>query len=74
MYRKLAAESIHSDEQWISLLGEVGHMNENYQKAELLASIAQRMPRTDSIKTAYLKTAKTISTDMEYGKAIRAVE
>jgi hypothetical protein len=32
------------------------------------------MPKTDSLKAVYLQAAKTINGDMEYGKALRAVE
>ena len=74
MYKKLAAESIRSDEQWISLIGEVVNINQNEQKADLLTDIAKKMPRTEAVKTAYTKVAKTISGDMEYGRAIRAAE
>ena len=73
LYKKLAGESVHSEEQWISLIGETVHISENNQKATLLTELAQRMPKTDSIKTAYAKVARTITTDMEYGRAIRAV-
>lgn len=74
MYKKLAAESIRSDEQWIKLIGEAANINQNEQKANLLTDIAKKMPRTEAVKTAYAKVARTISGDMEYGRAIRAAE
>ncbi len=74
MYKKLAAESIRSEDQWASLVTAVARINQNEQKTDLLTGIAQKMPKTDTLKTVYLKAAKTIQGDMEYGRVIRALD
>ncbi len=73
IYRKLSAESIRSEEQWVSLVTAVSQINQNDQKTDLLTDIAQKMPKTDTLKTVYMKAAKTIQGDMEYGRAVRAL-
>jgi hypothetical protein len=43
-------------------------------KSTLLIEIAQKMPRTEMLKSLYLTAAKSIGNDSDYGKAVRAVE
>jgi hypothetical protein len=74
LYQKLMRTSLKSGEQWVSLLNKASDIRDENQKTELLLQIAQKMPRTDSLKTVYLKVAKTIGADQDYGRAIRAVE
>lgn len=74
LYKKMVAESIRSEDQWASLVTVVAHLNQNDQKTDLLTGIAQKMPKTDSLKTVYMKAAKTIQGDMDYGKAVRALD
>lgn len=74
MYKKLVAESIRSEDQWASLVTMVAHLGQNDQKTELLTGIAQRMPKTDSLKAVYMKAAKTIQGDTDYGRAVRALD
>ena len=48
-------------------------LNAEMDKASLLVQIAQKMPAGENIRKAYLTAAKTINSDNEYGKVMRAV-
>lgn len=73
IYDKLIAMPPATDAEWIGLIRVAG-LQPDYIKTELLLKIAPKMPRTDSLLTAYRMTAKKIEGDMDYGKVIRAVE
>ena len=63
-----------TDAEWISLVKATGALQPDYLKSELLLKIAPKMPRTDSLISAYRASAKRIEGDMDYGKVMRAVE
>ena len=74
IYKRLAEKSANTEAEWISLIHNVGALNEDYMKSELLPKIASKMPRTDEVRTAYKAAAKTIQQDMDYGKVMRALD
>ncbi|HSC39678.1 MAG TPA: hypothetical protein VLD19_17455 [Chitinophagaceae bacterium] len=73
VYNKLLNREVISEYQWLVLIGETARLHNDFDKAHLLVQIAPKMPATDNIKQAYLAAAKTIRSDMDYGKVMRAV-
>ena len=71
---RLIGMSPATDDEWIGLVRATGALQPDYLKSELLLKIARKMPRTDSLISAYKASAKRIEGDMEYGKVIRAIE
>jgi hypothetical protein len=43
-------------------------------KANILSEFAKKIPKTDLVKSAYVKAAKTIRNDNDYGRVMRALE
>jgi hypothetical protein len=74
VYKRLADLPVKSDPEWAGLIRAAGGLNEDYMKTELMLKIAQKMPRTDSLRSAYRTAAKSIREDMDYGKVMRALE
>jgi hypothetical protein len=74
LYKKLIAKDSMSEEQWTSLIRQTALIAPDFEKSNLLIEIAKEMPKSDSVKAAYLKAAKSIGTDQEYGRAMRAIE
>jgi hypothetical protein len=74
LYTRLINDSIPAEGQWISLIQEVGKIVPDFEKSNLLVQIAQKMPKTGDTKSAYLKAAKTITNDSDYGRVMRGVE
>jgi len=62
------------EDQWVLLIENAGRLNADLDKTNLLVLIAAKMPRTDRTSAAYLKVAKTLQADAEYGRAMRALE
>jgi len=74
LIKNLAEKDLNSDEEWIGLLDEVGQVDADFEKAGLLTHLAAKMPRNDNVRAAYVKAAKTINSEMDYGKALRAAD
>lgn len=74
LIKKIAGKKIDTNEQWIGLIDETALLSADFDKCNVLVQIAGTMPKNDEIKVAYMKAAKTIKAEMEYGKALKAVE
>ncbi len=72
--KSIAAKNLSSDEQWIWLINSVSTLGSDFEKANLLLAIADGMPRTESLRMAYLTAAKNINSQHERERAVRAME
>jgi hypothetical protein len=74
IYEKLIGFPPQTDAEWAALMRAVGALEPDYLKSDLLLQIAPKMPRTDSLRVMYRMAAKSIQSDNDYGKVMRAVE
>jgi len=74
LYVKLKDEKNLSEIQWMRLTEKIAELNSDMDKANVLIAIAQKMPKTETCKMSYMKAAKTLGNDSDYGRAVRAVE
>jgi len=71
--KKLAARDIKAQEQWIGLIEKTAELSSEFEKCNVLLQIASRMPQNEEVKATYMKAAKTINAENEYGRAIKAL-
>lgn len=74
LYKKLMSENNLSEEQWASLINQTANIGGDFEKSNFLIQLSQKMPKSDNIRNVYLKIAKTINDDQQYGRAVRAIE
>jgi len=74
MYHKLLNKKNISEQQWISLISKASYITSDIDKSNLLTAIAKQMPKTEDIKSAWFKAARTINNNADYGNALRSVE
>jgi hypothetical protein len=74
VYERLIDVPPVTNAEWIGLIRATSALQQDYLKSELLLKIAPKMPRTDSLISAYSSSAKRIQGDMDYGKVMRAIE
>ena len=74
LYRELIGIANISEAQWNDLISKISKMNSDLDKTNLLVEIAPKMPKSDVVKTNYQKAAKTLNNDMDYGRAMRALD
>jgi len=73
LYRRLTDEKDLRPDQWVLLLMQISRLGSDVDKTSLLVETAQKMPLDAQTKPAYLSAAKTIHNDMDYGRAMRAI-
>ena len=57
------------------LLEKVTKMSSDFEKSKVMIAIARQLPEGDEqLREAYMKSAKSISSDFEYGKVMRAYQ
>jgi hypothetical protein len=74
LFNKLFGTNPITENQWIILINQSASLRSDMDKANTLSEFAKKMPRTDPIKGAYMKAAKTIGNDNDYGRVMRALE
>ncbi|HXB45076.1 MAG TPA: hypothetical protein VNV85_13505, partial [Puia sp.] len=74
LYRKLMGENNLSEPEWISLINQTPNIGGDFEKANFLIQLSQKMPKSENLKNFYLKAAKSIADDGQFGRALRAVE
>ena len=60
-----------SEDQWTMIIDKTAGLGADMDKANILIQIAQKMPKTEALKSSYLKAAKSIGNDSDYGRALR---
>ena len=74
IYSKLINENELTEDQWIILEEKIPSLGSDMDKSNLLVEIAGKMPKTDLVRAGYMKAAKSINNDSDYGKAVRALD
>jgi len=74
IYGKLMDVKDISEEQWIDVINSASAQQSDQDKSNMLVRIAQKMPRTEKMKAAYLSAAKKINDDAAYGRTVKQVE
>jgi hypothetical protein len=74
LYEKMTKIDGKTDEQWIALIDAASGINATAEKTNVMVGIGQKMPKTDAVKDAYLKAAKTITADAEYARVVGTIK
>jgi hypothetical protein len=74
LYEKLINDSLNTNDQWISLIQATTKLGADIEKVNLLVQIAPKMPKEEPVRAEFLKAAKSIGSDADYGRVMRAVE
>lgn len=71
--KKLVTRDIKAPEHWIGMIEKTAELSSDFEKCNVLLQIASHMPQNEEVKATYMKAAKTISAEHEYGRAVKAV-
>jgi hypothetical protein len=72
LLKNVADRKIAAEEDWLTLISEAGLVTNDFEKANVLTYVAGKMPHSENIRTAYIKAAKTISSEQDFGRAMKA--
>ena len=59
---------------WAGLIRTTTTLGGEYERSNVLVDIGQKLPKADSLKALYMNAAKTVHSDVDYGRVVKAVE
>jgi len=71
---KVAHKDIREGGSWAGLIRTTTTLGGEYERSNVLIEIGQRLPKADSLRTLYMQAAKTVHSDEDYGRVVKAVE
>ncbi len=74
LIKTLGENNSMAEEDWMSLISEVTFINNDSEKANLLVQLARNLPKNAATQDAYVKAARSIISEHEYGKALKAID
>lgn len=74
LIKKIARKEIKTNDEWIRLIDETALLTADYEKCNTLVEIAGKMPKNEEVKASYMKAAKTINAENEFGRAVKAID
>jgi hypothetical protein len=74
LLKNLTTKNINTNEQWISVINATAEISSDADKSNFLISIAPTIPKNDSVKMAYMRVARTINSEADLGRTIKAME
>ena len=74
LLKQLIEKGFKDDAQWKAVIGETAKVSSEFDRSNLLVLIAKQMPKNESLKSAYMEVAKSIHSEMDYGRVVKAVQ
>ena len=59
--------------QALIILDSIEDMSSNYEKSNLMIAMGPDLPEDGEVKAAFMRVAKSITSDHDYGKVMRSV-
>jgi hypothetical protein len=74
LLNQIAQKNLKEGGSWAGLIRTTTTLGGEYERSNVLVEIGQRMPKADSLRLMYMNAAKTIHSDNDYGRVVKAVE
>jgi hypothetical protein len=74
LLKDILHEEPKEDPDWAQLIRTTARLGSDYDKSNLLVEIAEHLPKTDSLKAVYTTAAKTVHSNDDYGRVMRAMQ
>jgi ferritin len=74
LYQKLIEEKNMSEKEWEDIIEKISLVGSDMDKSNLLVSVARKMPQSEELKAIFLKSARTIHSDPDFGRVMRAMD
>jgi hypothetical protein len=74
LLKQIAHKDVRENGSWAGLIRTTLTVSGEYDRTNVLVEIGQRLPKTDSLRVLYMDAAKTVHSNEDYGRAVKAVE
>lgn len=73
LLKQIITKDIREGSSWAGLIRTTTTLGGEYERSEVLIEIGQKLPKADSLRTLYMDAAKTVHSDNDYGRVVKAV-
>lgn len=73
LLKKFLEKELHNDQQWSDLIACITQIGSEYDRSNILLQIAAKMPKNDVLKEKYMNAAKTINSENDFGRVVKAI-
>jgi len=74
LLKEIVQKNVKEGGSWAGLIRTTATLGGEYERSNVLVEIGQRLPKTDSLRVLYMNAAKTVHSDVDYGRVVKAVE
>jgi hypothetical protein len=74
LLKQIVHRDIRANPSWAGLIRTTLTLNGEYDRSNVLVEIGQKLPKADSLRALYTSAAKTVHSDVDYGRVMRAVD
>ena len=74
LLKEISRADLKETPSWVGLIRASSQLDGDNEKGNVLIEIAHRLPRTDSLRAVYTAAARTVHSDNDYGRVMRAIE
>jgi hypothetical protein len=74
LLKEISRADVKETRSWAGLIRASSQLDGDNEKGNVLIEIAHRLPRTDSLRAVYTAAARTVHSDNDYGRVMRAME
>jgi hypothetical protein len=74
LLKEIVRKDVKAGESWAGLIRTATTLDGEYERSNVLVEIGQRLPKSDSLRALYMTAAKTVHSDVDYGRVVKAVE
>ncbi|RYY30646.1 MAG: hypothetical protein EOO04_04265 [Chitinophagaceae bacterium] len=74
LIRTIGEKNPNAEEDWMALITEATFITNDAEKSNLLVHLSRNLPKTANTQDAYVKAARSIKSEYEYGKALKAID
>ena len=74
LLKRIVQKNVREGGSWAGLIRTTLTLGGEYERSNVLIEIGQKLPKTDSLRTLYMNAAKTVHSDNDYGRVVKAVE
>lgn len=74
LLKEIIQKDLKEGRSWAGLIRTTTTLDGEYERSNVLVEIGQKLPKTDSLRALYMTAAKTVHSDVDYGRVVKAVE
>ena len=74
LLKEIIQKDVKEGGSWAGLIRTTTTLGGEYERSNVLIEIGQKLPKTDSLRALYMNAAKTVHSDVDYGRVVKAVQ